>query len=43
MTYPWQQKDKSLGGESRVREIPVNVLAIQYSGDGNFIFELIKL
>ena len=43
MCYPWQSIDKSLGGQSMVREIPVKVLAIQYSGEGNFIFELIKL
>ncbi len=43
MCYPWQSIDKSLKGQSRIKEIPVKVVAIQYSGGGNFIFELIKL
>ena len=43
MCYTWQSIDKSLNGQYRVKEIPVKVVAIQYSGGNNFIFELTKL
>lgn len=41
--YSWNRIDKQCGGSYRDVEIPVIVLAIQYSGNNNFIFELQKL
>jgi len=41
--YPWNAIDKQMGGSYIQIEVPIKVLAIQYSGNNNFIFELQKL
>ena len=41
--YGWNAMDKAIGGSYIEIEIPIKVLAIQYSGNNNFIFELQKL
>jgi len=41
--YGWNAMDKAMGGSYIEIEIPIKVLAIQYSGNNNFIFELQKL
>ena len=41
--YGWNAIDKQMGGSYIEIEVPIKVLAIQYSGNNNFIFELQKL
>lgn len=41
--YDWERMAKMMGGQHIETDVPVKVLAIQYSGNGNFIFEIIKL
>ena len=41
--YVTKMRKKVEGGYDKINKIPVKVLSINYSGEGNFIFELIKL
>lgn len=43
MEYTMRMRKKLEGGYKTTDKIPVKILSINYSGEGNFIFELIKL